>query len=244
MNIIETHNLYSPQLLRDRTIRVWLPKGYKRSKKRYPVLYMHDGQNLFEPETAAFRDWKIPLRMESLPESHQVIIVGIDNGEERRIDEYAPYPKGTQGGGEGDLYMEFIIETIKEFVDYSYRTFPFREATAIAGSSLGGLISMYAGLKYGEYFSKIGILSPALWYNPQVMKLAENAQWKDQYYYIAGSKLESSMMPMSIQNAYWGLKNNGYDDRKIYHAIRDKGRHNELFWSKEFTYMMQWFYGE
>jgi predicted alpha/beta superfamily hydrolase len=114
---------------------------------------MQDGQNLFEAETAAFRDWKIPLRMKNLPDSHQVIIVGIDNGEERRIDEYAPYSRGKQGGGEGELYMEFVIETIKEFVDYRYRTLPFRETTAIAGSSLGGLISLFAGLKYGEYFS-------------------------------------------------------------------------------------------
>jgi hypothetical protein len=76
------------------------------------------------------------------------------------------------------------------------------------------------------------------------MKLAKNSEWKDQLYYIVGSKLESPMMPMSIQNTYWGLKDNGYDESKIYKAIRDKGRHNELFWSKEFTYMMQWFYGE
>jgi predicted alpha/beta superfamily hydrolase len=201
---------------------------------------MQDGQNLFEAETAAFGSWKLPYRMKNLTKERQVIIVGIDNGENHRINEYAPYyreGKDITGGGEGDLYMQFIVETVKEFIDNTYRTLPFRETTGIAGSSMGGLISLYAGLKYGQYFGKVGVLSPALWFNPQVIDLVKSAEWKSDFY-IAGSLQESVKMPMNLQKLYWAFKQNGFNDRQYRVVIRDRGRHNEAFWSKEFRQMM------
>ena len=151
MYTLHSHQFFIPQLQRDRTIKVLMPKDYETNSRRYPVIYMHDGQNLFDPATAFASDWKIPNTLKKQPLKRQAILVGIYNGEMNRMNEYAPYKKG-KNGGEGEPYTRFIMDTLKPFIDKEYRTFPQRETTGIAGSSMGGLISLYAGLKYGNIF--------------------------------------------------------------------------------------------
>ena len=240
MNLLHYHQLYSPQFQQNRIVRVLLPKDYATSQRQYSVLYMQDGQNLFDAKTAAFRDWQLPNRMSKIALKHQVIIVGIDNGGLNRVNEYSPYPRGKHGG-QGDRYIQFLIETVKVFIDTHYRTLPFRENTGIAGSSLGGLLSLYAGLKYGQYFGKVATFSPSLWFNPKVLDLAAKAAWKSQIYAVA-SKTEMQSMSKTMQNLYFSLKNNQYNDEQIRIIIRDRGRHNEVFWRKEFKGMLEWLF--
>src|SRR5690606_33431334 len=131
-----------------------LPPDYETSTKKYPVLYMQDGQNLFDNKTAYSGEWQIDETLNKLfsEGDYGAIVIGIDNGGEKRIDEYTPWNNPKYGGGEGDLYMQFIAETLKPYVDSHYRTRPEKEYNALIGSSLGALISNYGGVKYRETF--------------------------------------------------------------------------------------------
>ena len=239
MYLLHTHQFNMPQLNRERTIRVLLPRNYFESDSRYPVIYMQDGQNLFELETAFNgNDWKIPGTLSKLSLKKQAIIVGIDNGDVDRMNEYAPFKRG-KNKSEGDKYIQFIIETLKPFIDSEYRTLPHREATGIAGSSMGGLIALYAGLKYGEVFGKVGVLSPSIWFNPQVLNLVETVSVKSQFY-IAGSKNEMRAMESTLQNVYWAFNKAGFIDDLLRVVVRDRGKHNETMWRNEFKEMYEW----
>jgi predicted alpha/beta superfamily hydrolase len=165
------HAVHSPQLNNDRSLIVYLPPGYAGGSERYPVLYMHDGQNLFDARTSfAGVEWGVDETAERLIQAGQLrrlIIVGIFNNADR-MGEYTPFKEGERGG-EGDAYLAFIVETVKPFIDRTYRTQPGRDTTAIAGSSLGGLISLYAAYKYPDVFGAAGVVSPALgWANQAV----------------------------------------------------------------------------
>jgi predicted alpha/beta superfamily hydrolase len=248
MSFLKTHTLQIAQLGRERTIRVLLPRNYSETDKPFPVLYMQDGQNLFDPETAAFGDWRIPKTMDKLPLKKQVIIVGIDNGSEHRINEYAPFKLG-KSGGEGEAYVRFIIENLKPFIDNEYRTMPQRETTGIAGSSMGGLIALFAGLKYGDIFGKTGVLSPSIWFNPKVLDLIKGAPPEgigtNPYFgqfYVCASKREMQGMEATLEKTYWAFKKAGYNDEQIRVVIQDRGKHNEFFWSKEFKPMLEWLF--
>ena len=243
MYILHTHRFNMPQLNRERTIRVLMPRNYFELDNRYPVIYMQDGQNLFDPSTAfGGNDWKIPVTLSKLSLKKQAIIVGIDNGDVDRMNEYAPFKRG-KGGGEGDQYIHFIIETLKPFIDSEYRTMPHRETTGIAGSSMGGLIALYAGLKYGEVFGKVGVLSPSIWFNPQVLDLVETVSIKSQFY-IAGSKNEMRAMESTLQNVYWTFNKAGFAEEQLRVVLRDRGKHNETMWRNEFKKMYDFLLGD
>jgi predicted alpha/beta superfamily hydrolase len=156
----------SPQLLNKRTVLVWLPPGYDdHPDQRYPVLYMHDGNNVFDARTAfAGIEWaadETATRLIAERKMWPAILVAIYNTP-ARIREYTPVADPRYGGGEGDNYLAFLVETLKPFIDRTYRTRPERESTGIAGSSLGGLISLYAALKRPDTFGFAGVVSPAL----------------------------------------------------------------------------------
>ncbi len=165
------HAVHAPQLNNDRSLIVYLPPGYAGGTERYPVLYMHDGQNLFDAKTSfAGVEWGVDETAERLIKAGKLpklIIVGIFNNTDR-MSEYTPFKEGDRGGN-GDAYLAFLVETVKPFIDKTYRTQPGRNTTAIAGSSLGGLISLYAAYKYPDVFGAAGVVSPALgWANEAV----------------------------------------------------------------------------
>jgi predicted alpha/beta superfamily hydrolase len=232
-----------PQFDRHRTIRILLPPDYATSpNKRYPVVYMQDGQNLFDPATAfGGRDWQIPKTIDKLPKKYQAIIVGVDNGGIDRINEYTPFKRGNEGG-QAALYGAFLMETLKPFIDKTYRTLPQREMTGIAGSSLGGLLSLFIGLKNGEIFGKIGVFSPSIWFNPAIMKMVENHKNVKSQFYVLGSKTESRTMEKHLQELYWAFKKGGFSDDTIRVTVRNRGEHNEIFWGREFEQMMRFFF--
>jgi pullulanase len=150
-----------------RTIRVYLPPGYDASSQRYPVLYMHDGQNLFDVRTSFAGEWQVDETCEQLIGSGQIgplIVIGIDNGP-ARITEYTPWydPSYSDGGG-AEAYLQTIITVIKPEVDLRYRTLTGPNYTWMAGSSLGGLVSLYAGLAHSDVFGSVAALSPSYWW--------------------------------------------------------------------------------
>ena len=174
---VDTFRVAMPQLGgRERTVRVYTPPGYARSRDRYPVLYMQDGQNLFSP--GLYGDWRMDEALDSLVAAGRMrglIVVGIDSGE-RRWDEYGPWsnPRMMEWvdgswsrpaeGGQGAEYVAFLAETLKPEIDRRYRTRPEREWTAIGGASMGGLISIYAGLTRPDVFSRVLAMSTAAWF--------------------------------------------------------------------------------
>lgn len=159
-------DFYSPELRNTRPILVYLPPSYHHSDRRFPVIYMQDGQNLFDNATSYAGEWGVDETMEGLGrhEGLEAIIVGIPNASIHRVDEYSPFHDRRLGGGRGDDYLRFIINTLKPRVDSEFRTLRGRRHTGIMGSSLGGLISLYAFFQYPADFGFAGVMSPSLWF--------------------------------------------------------------------------------
>lgn len=163
--LLQYNALWSPQLNNHRDILVWLPPDYHASTRRYPVFYMHDGQNLFDQYTSFVGEWHVDETMQTLSfQGFPAIIVGIPNMGAQRVLEYSPFNDPRFGKGLGDLYLGFVADTIKPVIDAHFRTMPEREYTAILGSSMGGLISLYGFFKRGDIFGAVGCMSPSLWY--------------------------------------------------------------------------------
>lgn len=158
-------DVLSPQLRNYRDLLVALPPGYADSITHHPVIYLQDGQNVFDPATSYAGDWGLLSALErTAAEGPAPILVAIPNMGRRRRYEYGPFRDIIHGGGGGDRYLAFVAETVKPLVDASFRTRPERSHTVIAGSSLGGLISLYGLFRYADVFGAAGVLSPALWF--------------------------------------------------------------------------------
>lgn len=237
---------YMPQLKRYRRLWAYLPADYKTSAKRYPVLYMQDGQNLFDEYTAPFGEWNVDEILDTFPGKTSCIVIGIDNGADKRMAEYNPYdfknPDNSADkiiNGEGDAYVDFLSKTLKPFIDKKFRTLPNSRHCFIAGSSMGGLISLYAILKYPNVFGGAGVFSPAFWTAPQldryVKKRAPHIYGKI-YFYAGGD--ESKTMVGDMEHIYGLLRTNPKIKMQV-HVMAD-GRHNEANWRKEFPKFYHW----
>lgn len=174
--MIRVGKIQIPQLptAKPRRLYVYLPRGYERSERRYPVLYMFDGQNVFYDSHATFgKSWGMKEYLEK--SKLQLILVAVECNPEgtRRLNEYSPWDfRGTGLGvmeGRGKLTMDWIVNELKPAIDSEYRTLPERENTLIAGSSMGGLMAIYAAVEYNEVFSRAAALSPSLWVSPKGM---------------------------------------------------------------------------
>jgi len=158
-------NVWSPQLRNRRDIDVYLPPSYSGGRDRYPVVYMQDGQNLSDPRTAFAGTWELDATLERLAgDRMEPIVVGIHHVGAARLAEYSPFPDRCHGGGDGDAYLEFVVDTLKPRVDRLFRTRALRDSTAILGSSMGGLISLYAFFRFPSVFGAAGVMSPSLWF--------------------------------------------------------------------------------
>jgi predicted alpha/beta superfamily hydrolase len=165
---------HSEYLEHDRTILVYLPPGYDpESAERYPVLYLHDGQNVFDRATSIGEEWHVDETAESLIRAGEIeplIVVGIYNTGVHRIDEYAPTPRPDKGGGgQADEYGHMLIMELKPFIDRTYKTLPGAQNTALGGSSLGGLVTLHLGMKFPTAFGKLAVLSPSIWWDDRVI---------------------------------------------------------------------------
>ena len=237
---VSTFMLYSPQLDVEKKIWIYLPANYQTdTKKKYPVIYMHDGQNLFDKNTAYTDEWYIDETLDSL--KAEAIVVGIQHGgADRRIAELTPFPNEKYSGGDGDIYVDFITGTLKPYIDENYRTKPDPKDTAIMGSSLGGLISYYAVMKYPEVFGKAGVFSPSFWFSKDIYTFTEQAdKTNGKIYFMAGDSEDENMVPgleKMVQLVSGKLKNK----KSVMVKIVPGGKHNEALWSKEFAATFLW----
>ena len=169
---VTVHSQFHSQFLEnDRDISVYVPADYaEQPDRRFPVLYMHDGQNLFDPRTSFVpgRTWRIAETADAAigaGEVEPLIIVAIANTGEHRVAEYTPVRDRKLGGGETDVYGRLITEELMPFIQANYRTLEGPEHTGLGGSSLGGLVSLYLGLKFSEIFGQLAVLSPSVWWS-------------------------------------------------------------------------------
>lgn len=239
---------FIPQLKRTRRVWIYLPECYAECTKRFPVLYMHDGQNVFDDATSYSGEWGVDEYLDSLGiNEKQCIVVAIDNGGGRRLNEYCPYDFELTGiaassksnKGEGKEYVDFLVKTLKPFIDKNYRTAKNKANTAIAGSSMGGLISLYAVLKYPRVFGAAGVFSPAFWVAPEIFDdiKAKGKKVNSKVYFYAGKQEGETMLPDMLK-AYEVMSKQSKS--KMQAVIRDDGAHNELTWRKEFPLFYEW----
>lgn len=237
--------LEMPGLDRQRQVRIYLPPGYASSHKRYPVLYMHDAQNLFDDATSFAGEWKVDETLDQLARAGklELIVVGIDNSPDRRLNELNPWANPRFGAGEGRQYMDFIVKVVKPLVDHTYRTLPDREHTAIMGSSMGGLISHFAIVQYPQVFSKAGVFSPAYWTAPMSFAyVAAKPLPKDsRVYMLMGGDEGDSMVPDAKMMAETVLHTGLPKDQFVLKIVPGE-HHNEAFWSKQFGEAVQWLF--
>ncbi len=224
--------------IQDRDLIVWLPPGYESESRRYAVVYMHDGQNIFDPVTSAFGvDWSIDETVDALIRKKSiepVIVVGIYNTSDR-MKEYTPGDKGT-------AYMNFVVKTVKPLIDTTYRTKADRKNTIVGGSSAGGTISFMLVWEHPEVFSKAICMSPAFkslsaegWDYVRVIQASSDKK-KDVFFYLdnGGVGLESQLQP-GIDEMIRALKAKGYEEGKDFVFVQDSAaKHSEADWAKRF----------
>lgn len=241
------NNFFIPQLNRTRRVWMYLPPDYQTSTKKYPVLYMQDGQNLFDAATSFSGEWEVD---ESLTEmcnqgDYGCIVVGIDNGGVYRLDEYSPWINPLYGGGQGDEYISFIVHTLKPYIDQHFRTMADREHTGIMGSSMGALVSMYAIMEYQHIFSKAGIFSPAFWFagdSPANQVLGTGKRNPLKVYFLAGGQ-EPTYVRQDMQEVADAMLDVGFDSTEIAFRLPSDGQHSEWFWKREFPAAYKWLFG-
>ncbi|MEO6682290.1 MAG: alpha/beta hydrolase-fold protein [Ginsengibacter sp.] len=244
VHILDTA-FYMPQLDRYRRLWIYLPADYAHSKKSYPALYMHDGQNLFDNSTSYSGEWGVDEFLDSMFQKgqQQVIVVGIDHGQEKRMNEYNPWEFQNFGEGRGDDYVDFLVKTLKPYIDENYRTRKSKKYTSIAGSSMGGLISLYAVLKYPNVYGSAGIFSPAFWtasgIDSAVIHQAKKVRSK--LFLYAGGKEGDSMIPDMLRIEKEIKKHS----KSLVKEVIDKdAKHNEAAWRKYFPVYYKWIYGK
>ena len=245
--IVMSTDFFIPQLNRNRRIWLYFPPDYETSGLNYPVLYMHDGQNLFDAFTSFAGEWEVDETLNSLAtQGYQVpMVVGIDNGGTDRIGEYTPWLNSQYGGGDGEKYMQFIVETLKPYIDEHYRTLPDRGNTALMGSSLGGLISHYGSLAYQDVFSKTGLFSPSYWFSDSIWAFTRQTgkQENMKFYQLCGS-LEGSEMTNGMQRMNDSLKSIGFPQNDIFNKVIAGGQHNEQLWRETFGEAYLWLFND
>ncbi|MBN1339326.1 MAG: hypothetical protein JXA03_08385 [Bacteroidales bacterium] len=242
---IVDEDFYMPQLDRYRKIWIYLPPGYETGIKHYPVIYMHDGQNLFDTYTSFAGEWEVDETLNEMNnQGYNVpIVVGINNGGTERVNEYTPWANSQYGGGQGGLYIDFIVETLKPFIDANYRTLPDRGSTGLWGSSLGGLISFYGALKYPGVFGKAGVFSPSYWFSDSVWTFVSETGYLQgmKFYQLTGS-LEGGSMVADTWVMHDTLTSEGFSEEEIFTAIIQGGSHNEQLWKGSFGQAYLWLF--
>ncbi len=246
-----------PQLGRTRRVWLYLPPGYATSGRTYPVLYLHDGQNVFDAATAFAGEWGVDETLDSLRAAGDsgVIVVAVDNGGTHRMDEYQPWRSADAryGGGEGGRYVDFLVQTLKPWVDAHYRTRPDRLNTGIGGSSLGGIISLYAALQYPDVFGRVLVFSAPFFLDAQLFPMARAYRPRGaptRFYFDTGLNegttelgLPYRAMANSLRAMVDTLAAAGVDTAADLGALLPAdGAHAEWFWRREFPAAYRWLF--
>jgi len=240
---VSTFTIDAPQLKSSKKIWLYLPKSYASSTKRYPVIYMHDAQNLFDAKTSYAGEWNIDETLDSI--NAQVIVIGIENGGDKRMEELTPFKHEKHGGGNANNYLDFIVKTLKPYVDKTYRTKMSSKNTAIFGSSLGGLVSFYATLKYPEVFGKVGCFSPAFWFNrKEITAMMENStSFKTKVYFLCGDNEGDDDVIRDLNSIEYLVNTKRCECKKLNKKVIVKGgQHNEKLWREGFKKAYLWLF--
>lgn len=233
-------NFFIPELNRNRKIWLYLPSDYSSAiSKEYPVIYMHDAQNLFDQNTSFSGEWQVDETLADLQSAgdYGVIVVGIDNGGADRINEYSPWVNSQYGGGQGDEYIDFIKNTLKPYIDANYRTKTDAANTALFGSSMGGLISLYGVATYPSTFGKAGIFSPSIWFaRTDVMNYINGKNFTSTplRLYFLGGTTESTTLVSDMQAARNAFISKGVVAQEAKLLTHTDGAHSEWYWKREF----------
>lgn len=238
-------NFAMPQLGKTRRIRVYLPADYAASSARFPVLYLNDGQNLFDAATSYAGEWGIDesmMQMEREDPGLRAIVVGIDNGGADRANEYLP-------SGRAADYVEFIVQTLKPYIDSHYRTQPEREHTGIGGSSYGAYVSLYAGFTHQDVFGKVAAFSNVAINDGGALKsiIARAGRQQDMQIYMDVGEWEEAQFPgilASDRQAYQQLLDMGFSAERVELVIDPQGTHNEVSWRRRFPFAWRWLNGK
>jgi len=248
---LELHQQFHSRFLPDdRDLIVYLPPGYDlQPERRYPVMYMHDGQNLFDPETSFVRGrtWQVREHADQLlvaAEIEPLIVVGIYNTP-RRLEEYTHARERKMGGGEANLYGRFLVEELKPWADDTYRTLPDEANTGMGGSSLGGLVTMYLGLEHTETFSKLAVMSPSIWWNHKsilgFVNEYEGPPWPRIWLDVGDG--EGKRTAQDVALLYKQLVNIGWKPEvNIHYQMVAGGTHDEAAWAARVGDMLRFLF--
>jgi predicted alpha/beta superfamily hydrolase len=236
-----------------RTLRIYTPDAYDRDRSaRFPVLYMHDGQNVFaHPESARFETWCANTALERLAAEGRIepwIIVGIDHGPDR-FGEYSPwdFPRA-QVVARGQSYAELLVQHVKPYIDRTYRTRPEGQWTGAMGSSLGGLLSLYLGWKYPDSFGRIGAVSPTvMWSDSKIFEhwRAHSRNWT-RIYIDAGADERITVNGIDLdyttgaRDLFIHLRQLGYAEHEVCLVLEPGGRHHEIDWQRRLPFAFRW----
>jgi len=245
-----TGELLVNDTIADRELLVLLPPSYGSASRRYPVLYAHDGQNLFDEAATQNGEWEVDETMGELAtEGLEAIVVGIPNTGSGRQTEYSPWPHPEHGGGGADAYLDLLLGTIKPAIDGHFTTDPHPGQTGILGSSLGGLVSLYAFFRHPDTFGFAGVMSPAFWWAGEaVFSFVETAGPAAGRIWMDVGDEETPERP-ELQAAYVGdfqrmaalLADKGFGADRLRTVLETGGRHHESTWARRFPDAMRFF---
>jgi predicted alpha/beta superfamily hydrolase len=234
-----------PGLQRERGLRIYLPPSYaSAADKRYPVIYMHDGQNLFDAATAYAGEWGVDEALDELARTQgfEAIVVGIDNGGELRMAELSPTVHARIGKAEGPQYLAFVVDVVKPLIDREYRSRPDRANTAIIGSSMGGLISHYAIQRYPDVFGKAGVFSPSYWVSPEMFaRAAAQVLPADARVYLYAGGREGDMAA-DARRMHRTMAAGRPAPTNLALNIVASAQHNEAAWRAELPRALAWLF--
>lgn len=250
---LRLHRGFQGQHLPDaRDLIVYLPPDYEKDPHRaYSVLYMHDGQNLFDPTTSfAGCTWEVREHADAAFEAGEIeplVIVGIYNTGHRRLAEYTHERDFQRGGGEANHYGRLLIEEIMPFIANRYRVRTERESTGLGGSSLGGLVSLYLGLRHPQYFGKLAILSASVWWNHKsiLSTLNELAPqiWERPRVWLDVGEKEGRRTVQDAEHLARRLRANGWIPGRTLHFERfADGTHDEASWARRVRPMLRFLF--
>lgn len=244
-----------PQLARSRRVLVYLPPGYERGTGRYPVIYMGDGQNLFDVTTSDRGEWQVDETLERMHKNGRtdgIIVVGVEHGGPLRAQEYMPAALGVVPGAEGERYAEFVAKTLKPYIDAHYRTLSGREHTAVVGASAGAQIAFHIGTEFSASFSRIGALGSVMGRGAR----EQIAAWRKAHQHRApmrvylhvgteenlGAPAENRIFVENLTLQYDTMRQVGYLDSEVTLDVEPGAHHIEAFWAKRFERVVEWLF--
>jgi predicted alpha/beta superfamily hydrolase len=249
-DVRQHERFHSRYLDHDRTIVVYLPPDYDGTAARhYPVLYLHDGQNVFDQATSFGDEWQVDETAESLISAGRIepiIVVGVYNAGEHRIDEYTQTARPDKGGGgHADDYGKMLVEELKPFIDSTYKTLPGAANTAMGGSSLGGLLTIHLGLRYPTAFGKLAVLSPSVWWDDRVVLKEVDAlhhKGSQRIWLDSGTKEgpdvidDARRLRDALVGKGWVV---GHD---LHYLEVEGGEHNEQSWANRLGHVLEFLF--